>query len=153
MADEVKKIDVERDAFARISADYQAGIDSIADERIRVSNDVVALVRAQLKGFDPKLLDSDTDLPEVLGEVESQESFLAGMKRLQEDEHLWFLVQYLTRNQVLYTATEAVTLEQQNFGRATLNGYSILREEINRLATVHAVRHAATPEFDEHEVV
>lgn len=114
---------------------------------------VVDLVREQLKGFDPRMLDTEDDLPEVLGEVESQDSFLAAMKRLNEDEHLKTLIAYLKRNQVLHSAKEALTLDAINFGRATVNGLSLLDEEIGRLAIVYKTRHAQEPEFDEHEVV
>lgn len=114
---------------------------------------VVDLVRAQLAGFNPRLLDNEDDLPEVLGDTESQELFLAGMKRLNEDEYLKTLIEYLKRNQVLHSAKEALTLDAINFGRSTVNGLSLLQEEIARLTTVFDVRHEKQPEFDEHEVV
>lgn len=122
-------------------------------EAYKKSLTVEDLVREQLKGFDPKLLDDATDLPEVLGDVTAQEPFLAAMKSLNENDSLWTLVAYLTRNQILFSAKEAQDLASINFGRATINGWSLLREEVERLTTVFKARHAAEPEFDEHEVL
>lgn len=114
---------------------------------------VTDLMREQLAGFNPRLLDSEDDLPEILGEVEAQDVFLAGMKRLEEDEHLKTLIEYLKRNQVLHSAKEAQTLDAINFGRATVNGLTLLVEEITRLAIIYKVRHEKDVEFDEHEVL
>lgn len=149
------KLETEREAFKRISADYKAGIENMSEQLKKEveSLDVVSLVRAQLKGFDPKLLNDTRDLPEILGDIESQTPFLAKMKTLQDTPELWQLISYLERNQILFATKEAPTLEAINFARATINGWSLLREEVDRLATIYAERHAAQPEFDEHEVV
>lgn len=165
LADEVKRVDLERESFQKISERYKANIEDF--EAYKRSLTVTDLVREQLKGFNPRLLDptrrrdeetgseveSFDDLPEVLGEVEDQESFLAACKSLQENKAFPIIADYLLRNQILFSAKEAVGLAEIDFGRSTVNGIQLLREEVARLATVHAERHAAKPTFDEHEVV
>lgn len=165
LADEAKKLDLGLSTWLQMQEDMKQ---KKADfEAYKASLTVTDLVREQLKGLNPRLLDEDvvkdeegqtsrtySELPEVLGEVESQEEFLAKCKSLKENPALDVILDYITRNQILYSAKEAVTLETINFGRATVNGVSLVREEVARLATVYAERHPANkPEFDEHEVV
>lgn len=134
-------------------AKQKAVLESI-QRKIKEEHKITSLVRNTLGGFDPKLLDTEDDLPEVLGEVEAQDVFLAGMKRLKEDKHLWLLVDYLTRNQIIHAVKEAQTLDTINFARATINGWSLLREEVDRLTSVYVDRHPTNKlTFDEHEVV
>lgn len=157
-SEEVAKVDMERQAFIAIQKDVTKSRQELEAEREEFrkwaeSRTIVDAVRMMLKGFDPKVLDDEDDLPEVLQDVESDESFLQQCKSLKDNDALWIIVKYLIRNQVLYSAKEAKTLDDINFGRATINGLSLLREEVDRLASVYAKRHTAKPKFDEHEVV
>lgn len=152
LPEEQKKLTMAQEAFERIKAQYAQNMAEF--DAYKASLTVTDMVREKLAGFNPRLLDNpDTDLPNILGDVEIQDPFLAKMKTLNETQELHTLLDYLERNQVLYSAKEATGLDAINFGRATVNGLSLVREEIARLATVYAERHAGEPEFDEHEVV
>lgn len=151
LSSEVARVDMERETFLRLQEDLQRQKAQFAKERMSYS--ITDMLREQLAGFDPKILDDDDDLPGVLEEVEGQDSFLAKMKTLSENKELELLVAYLTRNQILHSATSAKTLDEINFGRATVNGFTLLMDEISRLATVYKDRHSNEPDFDEHEVL
>lgn len=114
---------------------------------------IVDLTRENLKGFNPRLLDNEDDLPEVLGEVENQDEFLSKVKSLKDNPAFEIIANYLIRNQIMYSVKTATPLDEINFGRATINGVSLFKEEVARLSTVFEERHAKKPEFDEHEVV
>lgn len=159
LADEVKRVDLERKSFLDMKGKYEGKIRELDEqthqtiEGAKASLDVIDLVREQLKGFDPKMLDDDDDLPGILGEVEAQDAFLSKMKTLNDMPELKTVRKYLIRNQIIYTATEAENVEKQNFGRATINGLYLEEEEIARLATIYADRHKPEEGFDTFEVV
>lgn len=156
---EYEKIDMQRETFLTLQKDYEHKIEDATQRR----NDFNAwaekqtpadAVRIMLGNFDPKLLNGDiSDLPEVLGDVEDQDPFLSKCYSLSNNDALDTIIQYLTREQIMHGIKQARTLEELNFARATLNGLSLLREEVERLAAVYMDRHARDEEFDEHEVV
>lgn len=151
LSTEIARVDLERETFLRLQEDLKRQKELFRDEREAYT--VTDMVREQLQAFDPRMLDDEDDLPTVLDEVEGQDSFLAKMKTLNENKEFALVVAYLTRNQIMHIAKYADTTEKQNFGRATINGFELLKDEIARLATIYADRHAKEPEFDEHEVV
>lgn len=119
----------------------------------RASLTITDLIREQLKGINPKLFENDNDiLVEMAGE-DSINTFLSGVHDLNKSNALSRILDVLIRDQVLHSAKEAIGLDEINFGRATVNGLSLLREEVGRLDTVYLERHAKEPEFDEHSVV
>lgn len=120
-------------------------------EAYKKSLTVTDLVREQLKGFDPRLLDDESDLLDIQGEDE-RNAFLSKAHDLFENAVLRRILAYLTRNQILFTAKEGRTLEEDNFGRATINGYSLLEEELERLEAVYKKEHEEPEEYDEHAV-
>lgn len=121
---------------------------------------VTDLVREQLKGFDPKMLDSamydrvdDTDiLSEWYGE-DADEAFLANVKSLRKNTAFEPIINFLIRNQILYTTKEAPNAASNDFGRATINGLVLFREEVDRLCAVYEERHKPDEEFDAHAAV
>lgn len=158
LPEEVAKLNLSREAFLTARTGTEQATELLTKERRDYAawaerQTVVSVVRRQLAGFDPKLLDEERDLPEVLGDVDEQDSFLAKCVSLKNDRALATILAYLKRNQVMHTAKEAQTLDAINFGRATINGLSLLEEEIARLATIHAERHPPEEKFDAHEVV
>lgn len=114
---------------------------------------VVDLVREHMRGFDPRALDSEDELIEMLDEGEGADAFLAEVKNLYDNGALGRILTYIERNQIAYTAKEAETLDKVNFGRATLNGIALVREEIERLHTLFVERHRPPEEFDPHEAL
>ena len=150
-ASEVARVDLERETFLSLQASLKA--DKADFEAYKKTLTIIDLVREQLAGFNPRLLDTEDDLPEVLGDIENQEEFLSKCKSLKDNYALDTILDYICRNQVMYSAKEANTLETINFGRATVNGASLCREEVARLAAVYTERHPVDGQFDEHEVV
>lgn len=147
----------ERERFNRLAERYQRLCEeqegAQADfEAYKASLTVVDLVREQLKGINPKILEGDNDLLVDLGAEDSLDSFLAGCHDLHKSRELSRIIEYLERDQVLYSAKTAVGLDEINFARATINGLCLLREEVARLDTVYEERHASQPKFDEFEV-
>lgn len=122
-------------------------------ERERASFDVTDLVREQLAGYNPLELDADgaiLDLPELVGEEGGAEAFLAKVHDLANNTALDIILRFLTREQVLITAKEAGDMASINFGRASINGLTLLREEVERLDAVYVEKHAPPEPFNEH---
>lgn len=137
--------------YDMLSEELEASQAELEEHKAKLT--VVDLVREQLKGINPRILDNENDiLVDVVGD-DSIDSFLAACHDLHKSIALSKIIDYLVRDQVLYSAKTAVGLEEINFGRATINGLSLLREEVERLDTVYAERHAVEPKFDAHEVV
>jgi hypothetical protein len=114
---------------------------------------IVDLVRTQLKGFNPLLLDSYDDIELTYPEGgEGLDSFLEQVGELKKNTALPLIEQFLKRNQVLYTAKEADDLNAINFGRASVNGVELIREEIDRLDKIRVERSSKPEDFDEHEI-
>lgn len=122
-------------------------------ERYAKGLGVTDLVREQLGGFNRRLLDEDDDLPTLVGDEHEQNTFLAHVKELATNEALPIILDALIRDQVLFIAKEAQGTEQANFGRASINGWTLLREEVARLYAIYLDRHTKEEVYDEHEVV
>lgn len=130
---------------------YQEKIKALEEER--KSLNVVDIVREQLKGFNPRLLDSEADILEQFKEEDALDSFLDQVHELSENNALGPIFDYLIRNQILYTAKEAEQMASINFGRSTINGFVLLREEIERLEGIYKERHIPEDKFDTQDVL
>lgn len=119
----------------------------------RMNLSVVDLVREQLNGFNPRLLDVSDELVEMMDGEDSVDSFLAEAKKLYDNTALPKILDHITRKQIMESTVEALTLETINFGRASINGCSLVREEVERLHTAFVLRHAPKEEFDAHEAL
>lgn len=151
LSSEVDKVNMERETYKLIQDSVKRKLEDV--EAYEKSIDIVAVFRKQIEGFDPHLLDTDEDLPAVLGDIENQDAFLSKMKSLSDQVELRQLIDFLKREQIIHIAKYADTLDKQNFGRATLNGFELLMSEIDRLATVYVDRHKQDDDFDKNEVV
>lgn len=144
-------LDLERDLLELAKKNFE----------IKKANvNVVDLVREKLKGFNPRLLnrikttDDANILVEEFGEnEEGADAFLAAIKPIAESKEFQVLLDYLNRNQIVYSAQEGLDLNQINFGRATLNGTGLVREELDSLLTIYIDRHKPSEHYDKHEVV
>lgn len=152
-----------------VQAKLQEGLDKLEESRRKfegevlkygMSVNVVDLVREQLKGFNPRLLDriENSDQADILAEIEAEEggnveAFLAECKQITTTDAFLRVCNYLIRNQVIYTAKEARAEIAINFGRATINGVSLMREEIERMAGIWEERSKAPEPFDKHEAI
>lgn len=126
---------------------FDARQDALADISI------VDLVREQLAGFNPRLLDVDDELVEMMDGEDAVDSFLAEAKKLHDNTALPKILDHITRKQIMESTVEALTLETINFGRGSLNGVTLVREEVERLHTAFVLRHAPKEEFDAHEAL
>jgi len=136
---------------------YHEAINAVIDEaRAQKGYTVVDLVRKQLKGFDPKQLDNSDDV-ELLYMSENDESegldvFLAHCRDLRENPAFDPIMESLIRNQILFIAMESESNEETNFGRATINGLQLFRDELDRLVGIYKERHAKEEDFDPHDI-
>lgn len=141
---EAKKLNVELEKYRKLNKDFS----------------VQRLVRSQLKGFDTSVLsksvwdgsDNAISIEEAYEVDESREAFLAKVHDLAQSKELEGILTYLVRNQILFTAKEAVGVEQELFGRATINGLTLVRDEIRRLDAMYRSEHAPKESFDKFSV-
>jgi hypothetical protein len=130
----------------------------MADERKKIyvsameGDKLSRLLREELKGFDVKILDSDLDVEDWYTEQDSRRTFLEQCHELFKSSALKDIAKFLIRNQMQYTTTEAKTLEDMNFGRATINGIVLLQEEVDRLNTLYLTEVKPPDKFDEHDI-
>lgn len=139
-----------RKLFANEELEYQAKIMALASMKENAS--VVALAREQLKGFNPRHITLDVvknrhalSLYDGLT-PEEEDALITNIHQLYTNPALQVLLDYITRNQVLYGQMEADSLLSLNFSRGTVNGLILLRDEINAAEGVYRKRH--TPEED-----
>ena len=114
---------------------------------------VTSIMREKLVGFDPSLLDNEDELEETYPEDEGLDSFLNQVAELKKNTALPKILAFLTRNQILWSVKKADSLEAMNFGRASVNGVELVREEIDRLEALRLERSGSKEEFDKHEVI
>lgn len=129
-------------------------------ESQKANLNVVDLVREKLKGFNPRTLtkigasDDANILVEEFGEnEEGADAFLSAMKPIAESKEFQVLLDYLNRNQIIYSVKEGLDLNQINFGRATINGTGLVREELDRLLAIYIDRHKPSEHYDKHEAI
>ena len=151
LADEVELLQMERESFARVTKNAEEERQRFEDWAEKQTS--ADALRAQLKSFDPKLLDSEDQLPEVLGDDENQIEFLNNVKSLSGNRALNIICDYLKRNLIIDAAKYGKDIDAINFSRASINGLGLLREEIERLLVILEERHPKETEFDKHEVV
>lgn len=120
----------------------------------------VDALREQLKGFDPRYLnpvmyDSVDNIPSIVAEYESEESeeaFLAHARDLYNNPALMAIINYLVRDQIIYTAKEALNFNDVQFGRASINGLILFKDEVEKLKAIYEDKHAKPETFDTYEV-
>ncbi len=121
---------------------------------------VQRLIREQLKGFDTSVLsksvwdgsDEAISIEDAYDVDEGRASFLAKVHDLAQSKELEGILTYLVRNQILFTAKEAIGQEQELFGRATINGLTLIRDEIRRLDAIYKEEYGRKEDFDKFSV-
>lgn len=116
-------------------------------------SDPARAFRRQMKGFEPKSIDSTDDIELMYEAEDGLESFLADIKAVSDNKSLQEVIKVLKRNQIMHIALETQNIEQVNFGRATVNGFLLLEEEIDRLVGIYAQKHTTEDKYDTNEVV
>lgn len=137
-------------------------------ESYKKSVTIADMVREQLHGFNPRLID-DTGLlisqdgsvidlnvnifQDALKEGIEEDELLAAAKKLSDDKYLKFMYAHLTRNQIIWSFRHGQTTEQLNFGRMSVNGVELVRDEIDRLTGIFNERNKPPEDFDKHEML
>lgn len=127
---------------------------ALNDEKAQRLSEVtlVDLVREQLKGFNPRMLDKEGDILELYQGEDSERMFLEQVKSLHDNPARKAILEYLTREQVLFSAKEAREINSVNFGRATINGFTLFDEEVDRLYLIHQERTKGADPFNKHDI-
>lgn len=138
--------------FANEELEYEAKL--MALKAMKENASIVALAREQLKGFDPRTitLDAATNrsaltIYDGLSE-EEKDVLINNIHSLYSNPSLNILIDYLTRQQILYGQMEADSILSLNFSRGTVNGLALLRDEIKAAEGIYRTKHGAEEEFD-----
>ena len=112
-----------------------------------LKRDISALTREQLKGID-----LDVSYLEDMTEKEKKD-FLGKAELIAKNDVLDRIIDRLIKSQIDFTVKGAKDMEQVNFGRATINGLTLLREEINRLSALYNDEIKPAEEFDKYDIL
>ena len=85
-----------------------------------------------------------------MAEGEKKE-FVKAVHLLSQSKELRLILNNLIKNQVLFVAQEAVDMDQMSFGRGTINGLSLFKEEIEKLSSIYMDSIKKEEEFDKHK--
>jgi hypothetical protein len=152
MIEKLKKI-IFRGEYARLKRETQWAEATKEMYAKKLDQALISLLREQLKGFDPKLLDSDSDIEDWYGDIDSRTVFLEACHELFKNPARKAIQDFLKRNQLQHSVIEATDLQEINFGRATINGLTLFEEEVERLNTIYLAEHPEKEKFDPSEVV
>lgn len=143
--------------FAKEELEYEAK--ALALSAMKDSISIVTLAREQLKGFDPHLIDLDkVRYRNSLGLFdgmtdEEQEVLINNIHQLYKNPALKVLLDYLTRNQVLFGQMDADSILQLNFSRGTVNGFSLLQEKINEVEGIYLAKNGTPEEINKFDLI
>lgn len=119
-----------------------------------VQQQIQLLTRINLQSFDHRLIDKGDDILDIVIEDHgSDNEFLKQVIDLNKNPAFHEIVEWLKREQVLYTAKEARDLDTLNFSRGSINGLVLLEQNIDRLVGVYQERVSPPEEYDNHEVI
>jgi hypothetical protein len=125
----------------------------LVEQQKMVKPDIVALTRHNLSVFTPLDVGEDKELRAYFPDNESWRVFLGKCKTIADSDALQVILRYLVAGQVEFTAKEATSMESVNFSRGCVNGYTLLREELDKLSGEYAALTAQQEAFDVHEVI
>jgi len=108
--------------------------------------DVVDLVRERLEGVK---------LDNVLGNLNEAETkeYITEMARVADNKWMKLLLNDLKVKQIMFTVKQARNMEEVSFGRATINGISLIEEELVRVKALDEESKKPKGEFDEHAII
>lgn len=107
---------------------------------------VVELTRRQV-GSITSLDVTYTNDPEYLRKIEAR------CLELRQDEVLQLIIEKLMAVQINFIAKRAETMELVTFGRGSINGSSLVMEEIERLASNHEDRLLKPDGYNQFDVI
>lgn len=143
--------------FSTEELEYEAK--SLALRQMKESASIVRLAREQLSGFDPRSISFETlenrntlSLYNNLSDEETLE-LINDIHSLYHNRALQIIVDYITRAQVLHGHQDTDSLQGLNFSRATINGLSLLMEQVREGEGHYQQRQKSPDDFDPSKVV
>ncbi len=117
------------------------------EHKLKSRYTIADLVRQQLAGItvDLSYLDEMSE--------EEREEFLVKGKQIHENPAFQRVATHRISEQVDLTVKDAKNIEEVNFGRATINGISLLQEEFERLAGMYDEKHKPAEAFNKFETL
>ena len=110
---------------------------------------VVNLIREQLKGITVNFNSGEENIENGMTENEKKELY-SQAAILNKNKAFQAVISHLINVQGNYSMKEAEIMEHVAFGRATINGLSLMREEIARLTSLHNDSLIKEEDFDRH---
>jgi hypothetical protein len=149
LADEVAKVDMEREAFITMQGRYER---LIKDFSAQTENYTIQdLTRENLKGLDTRTLLNEDGLIDMMDD-EELDGFLAKAKDLDRNHVFKKICAYIKRTQIQQTVLAAGNMNEVNFGRATINGVSLVEDMLASLLILYEERHSEEGEYDKHSI-
>lgn len=123
--------------------------DTLDDMEFDGSVTVTELIRHQLKGVTLDFVKSELELSE-----KERKELQANAELLRVNPVFYKIIDYLINIQGNFSVREAQDATSIFFGRATINGLCLLKEEVERLSNLH--REATQPEdknYNKHDLI
>lgn len=119
------------------------------------SVDIVRLTREQLNGFNLPKIDATEiaigDITDTMTEVQRKE-YYAAAHDLYKNETFRKICDFLVSKQVLHIATSARDITEVNFNRATINGISLIWDELKTAEGIYLKNNEAEGSFDQFSI-
>jgi len=111
------------------------------------------LVRRKYHGFNPsELIGGQEDVLHDIPEAERL-GFLGNLADVIENDSFRKLMEHLYTKQLITTSLESENIDEVNFGRATINGLSIVEESLERYANIYYERSSDESDYDEYSII
>ena len=120
-------------------------------EEFKQTEPEVDLLRVILKSIVLDFLKTG-GIEEDLTEKEKKELY-ANAELIRTNPAFEKVAEYLINAQGNYTVKEALNMEQVSFGRATINGISLVKEEIERLSNIYRAENQSEEKFDKSSIM
>lgn len=146
--EERDRLESERLELRKDKASYRNKIESEYDDKA-----ILHLIRQKYAGFEPELLLRDQELLSNFEGEEARLAFMRNMKDVIENDDFRTLLEHLYTMQLVETGIQSNSLEELNFGRATVNGIKLIEDELSRYATLYNEHTQQEPDFDEYSII
>jgi hypothetical protein len=107
----------------------------------------VSLCREQLGGVN-----IDTNFVDQMSENDKKE-FMARIHIINTDKHLRKIIDDIIRRQVEMVVLKAETIDKVAFGRATINGVTLLKEEIEAISEQYINEFGIKEKFEVTDII
>ena len=113
---------------------------------------ILHMLRRKYKSYNPDKLSGPEDILETMGKQE-QMDFLTNVTDVIENKHFRNLMEHLYTRQLISSALDGEDIDAINFGRATINGLSLVEETLERYATLYYERTSDQSDYDEYSII